>query len=74
MRVESGIKEGDRHAAAGESFICIHAQRRRQDEIILLKNCGVRFDLPFCAAKDFETRPTDFPRLAVGSGRFYDRL
>jgi len=32
MRVEAGIKKSDRYTAARESFISIHAQRRRQDE------------------------------------------
>src|SRR5215831_4497599 len=38
MTIEAGIEKGNRDAAAGESFVSIHSQRRRQNEIVLLEN------------------------------------
>ena len=69
MCVETGIKKRDRHAAAGESFISIHAQRRRQHEIILLKNSRMRLDLAFRAAKQLETASTNLIGIRRGSIR-----
>ena len=46
MRVKAGIEERDRHAATGETFIGIHAERRGEHKSVLLKDGGMRIDLP----------------------------
>src|ERR1700740_3408270 len=59
MRIEARIEEGYSHAAAAKAFVSLHSQRRRQHEIILLKNGGVRLDLSLRAGKYLDAAAAD---------------
>ena len=45
MSVKAGVEKCHSHAAPGESFISVHAQRRRQNKVVLVKDACMRFNL-----------------------------
>jgi hypothetical protein len=39
MSIKTGIEKGHRHAAPGEALVRVHSERRRQNKIVLFKDC-----------------------------------
>src|SRR5882762_3512658 len=74
MRVESRIEKSDRYSAAGERFMRIHAQRRRQDVVVLIKYRDMRFDLCFRPFQKLQTLGANRGWLFSGSVRIHQSL
>src|SRR5258705_12673181 len=66
MCIKSGIKKCDGYSASGKSLVRVHAQGSRQNKIVLLEDCRLRFDL---APRTFEQLETTATHLLGVSGR-----
>src|SRR5688572_21109292 len=67
VSVETRIKKSDRHAAAGEAFVGVKPQRRRQDITVLLKHSRVRIELALGATEERDAVGADPGYIAAGS-------
>jgi hypothetical protein len=75
MGVEAGVEKSHGHAAPGESLVCIHPQRRRENVIVLFKNKLVGIDLRLGPNKELDAVWANSGQLTRGAGvRLYQRL